>query len=192
MPYPAQTSREAILDAAQALIERDGADQLSLAQLAAALKIKPPSLYRHVAGKSELLLALVTRTFAQLFAAYDEALGDGGTPVEQTRRVLAAHRDFAHAHPASYVLAFTTSAAADRPPDEVLERMVLPLQALLAGVAGEEAALPALRGALALVHGFVMLELHQQLRRGGDLDAAFSAAVDAYLKGWGSSIRELR
>ena len=65
-----------------------------------------------------------------------------------------------------------------------LEQQVLPIEALMAAIVGPERALVALRGALALVHGFVMLELGQQLRRGGDLDAAFAAAVEAYLAGW--------
>lgn len=184
MPYPAQTSRNAIVDAALTLIERDGTDQLSLAQLATELNIKAPSLYRHVASKAALIQAVVARTLDQLFAAYDDALRIADeAPREQLRHVLLAHRAFAHAHPAAYMLAFTTSAAAERPADQALEAMVLPLQQVVAQLTGETAALSALRGALALVHGFVMLELHQQLRRGGDLDAAFHAAVDAYLAG---------
>lgn len=184
MPYPAQTSREAIVDAAQALIERDGAEQLSLAGLAAALNIKAPSLYRHVASKAALIQLVNARTFGQLFAAYDAALGAGGhEPTEQMRRILYAHRAFAHAHPARYVLAFTTTVAEARPDDGALEDLALPIQQVMAGVSGESASLSGLRGALALVHGFVMLELHQQLRRGGDLDAAFATSVDAYLAG---------
>lgn len=184
MPYPAQTSREAIVDAAQTLIERDGVEQLSLAGLAAALNIKAPSLYRHVASKAALIQLVNARTFGQLFAAYDAALGaGGGQPAEQMRRILYAHRAFARAHPARYVLAFTTATAEERPDDTALEELALPIQQVMAGVSGEAASLSGLRGALALVHGFVMLELHQQLRRGGDLDSAFAAAVDAYLDG---------
>lgn len=184
MPYPAQTSREAIVDAAQALIERDGVEQLSLAGLAAALKIKAPSLYRHVASKAALLQLVNARTFGQLFAAYDEALSQAaGGPAERMRRVLHAHRAFALAHPARYILAFTSSAAEERPDDRALEDLVLPIQRLLAAISGEAASLSGLRGAVALAHGFAMLELHQQLRRGGDLDVAFAVAVDAYLDG---------
>jgi hypothetical protein len=42
----------------------------------------------------------------------------------------------------------------------------------------------ALRGALALVHGYVMLELKNQFQHGGDLRLAFEASVRAYLRGW--------
>jgi hypothetical protein len=54
----------------------------------------------------------------------------------------------------------------------------------MAEITGEAESLPALRGLLALMHGFVMLELAQQFRRGGDLDAAYDKAVRAYLNGW--------
>jgi hypothetical protein len=62
--------------------------------------------------------------------------------------------------------------------------MALPLQALMSAVSGPEDSLAALRGAMALVHGFVLLELHGQLRRGGDLAVDFDTVVRAYLRGW--------
>ena len=107
-----------------------------------------------------------------------------GTAVEQLTALLHAYRSFAHAHPNSYILAFTNNDDSLRPDEDLLEQMVLPIQALMTAVSGVENSLAALRGAMALVHGFVMLELHGQLRRGGDLSAAFAAAVQAYLRGW--------
>ena len=184
MPYPVQTSRAAITAAAYELIEQQGAAPLTLAQLAAALHIKAPSLYRHVANKAALIQLVNARTFELLFAAFDQALQGEAPPREKLRRVLHAHRAFAHAHPVTYVLAFTTAASADRPADEVLEQLVLPIQALMAALIGPERSLDALRGGLALAHGFAMLELNQQLRRGGDLNAAFARSVEAYLAGW--------
>jgi hypothetical protein len=54
----------------------------------------------------------------------------------------------------------------------------------MTAVSGPKNSLAALRGAMALVHGFVLLELHGQLRRGGDLALDFDTAVHAYLRGW--------
>ena len=97
---------------------------------------------------------------------------------------MHTYRHFALENPNSYVLAFTNVDDTLRPDENAMEQMVLPIQALMAAVSGQEASLSALRGAMALVHGFVMLELHGQLRRGGDLTEAFAAAVQAYLRGW--------
>jgi len=60
------------------------------------------------------------------------------------------------------------------------------VQEIMAKITDQEQSLPTLRGALALVHGFVMLELKDQLQRGGDLTWAFDASVNAYLRGWKS------
>jgi AcrR family transcriptional regulator len=183
MPYPAQTNRATIVATARELIEREGAETVSLAQLAATLGIKAPSLYRHIPNKDALLQAVNTLTIQELFAVYEVALRDA--PQAPQARVLAicrAHRAFAHANRRTYTLAFSNAIPAQRPPDELLEQLVLPVEALLADVVGR--ALSALRGLLALMHGFVMLEINDQLRRGGDLTATFEAAVAAYLAGW--------
>lgn len=183
MPYPAQTNRTTIVSTARVLIERDGVEQLSLAEVAAALGIKAPSLYRHVASRGALLHAVVLLTLQDLFAAYDGALATA--PDEPRDRLLAifrAHRAFARAHPRAYMLAFTSAESETN--QRIVEELVLPIQRLMAQLVGEEEALAALRGGLALIHGFVMLELNRQFRRGGDLDAAFDAAITAYLSGW--------
>jgi AcrR family transcriptional regulator len=185
MPYPSQTDPAAIVATARALIERHGAERLSLAQLAAALGIKAPSLYRHVSSKTALLQAVNAQTYQDLFQAYAQAQAAAGPdPKSQLLAVFRAHRAFAHAHPAAYVLAFTTTAPDERADARMLERFAVSLQAVVAALTGPEQALNALRGALALVHGFVMLELKAQFQRGGDLTEAYEAAVAAYLAGW--------
>jgi hypothetical protein len=95
-----------------------------------------------------------------------------------------AYRAFAHANPRTYLLSTTSEADELRPPEEILLRVALPLQAAIAEISGEVHSLAALRGAYGLVHGFVMLELTNQLRRGGDLESAFVQSVEAYLRGW--------
>jgi hypothetical protein len=91
-------------------------------------------------------------------------------------------------HPITYVLAFTTAASDERPAEQLLEGLARPLQELMAAISGPKRALAALRGALALVHGFAMLEIGRQLRRGGDLNESFDGSVDAYLRGWKQEI----
>lgn len=184
MPYPTQINREAIIATAYELIERDGAEQLTLAQLADTLHVKAPSLYRHIPSKAALIQQINTHTFTLLFTTYEQArqaaAADAGA---QLRALLHAHRAFAHAHPVAYVLVFTTVASAERPAEQMLEQLALPIEAIMAKLTGTDHALAALRGALALVHGFVMLELNNQFRRGGDHTLAFSDCVEAYLRG---------
>lgn len=184
MPYPSQVNRETIVAQAWQLIEEDGAENLSLSKLAASLGIKAPSLYRHVGSKAGLLQAVNLFTMQQLVHSLTQAAAQTGNPSEQLAALLHTYRSFAQAHPHSYILAFTNNDESLQPDKHVLEQMALPLQSLMSAVSGEENSLAALRGAMALVHGFVLLELHGQLRRGGDLSLDFDLAVRAYLQGW--------
>lgn len=184
-PYPVQTDRATILETARALIERAGVESLSLAQLASELGIKAPSLYRHIASKNALLKAVIEQTYMNLFRTYDEAFESASNdPKDQLLRIAQAHRGFVQTNPNTYMLAFTTQNPELRTnPDILLDRAVF-LQQIIAQISGQENSHPALRGLLAIVHGYVMLELNEQLQRGGDLSATFDAVVNAYLRGW--------
>lgn len=174
-----------ILETARTLVEREGIEGLKMSQIAAEIGIKPPSLYRHFASKAAITQAVIEHTFDKLNEAYGKALKDTtDDPVERLLSLFRAHRNFAHANPNTYILAYTTTAPELRTDPEKLERQAIPIQEIMAQISGSEASLSALRGALALVHGFVMLELKEQFQRGGDLTQAYEACIDAYLRGW--------
>jgi len=186
-PYPAQTDRDSIVKCASVILESDGVENLSLTKVAAEVGIRAPSLYRYVASKTDLLKAVIERTFRNQFEAYESALmGTGADPEEQLLALFHAHRELAHANPNAYILAYTTTAPELRSDPAELEKQAVIVQQIMAEITGQEQSLSALRGALALVHGFVMLELKEQLQRGGDLTMAFDASVRAYLRGWKS------
>ncbi len=84
----------------------------------------------------------------------------------------------------TYSLLFANNNADQRPDAAASEQSVIPLQTLMAGLTGEANSLPALRGLLALAHGYATLELNQQYRRGGDLDETYNRIIEAYLNGW--------
>jgi AcrR family transcriptional regulator len=58
MARPARLSRDEIVGAAVALVERGGADALTMKALGAALGADPSAVYRHVEDKHELLRAV--------------------------------------------------------------------------------------------------------------------------------------
>ena len=184
-PYPLQTDRKTIINTARALIEREGIEHLSLAKLAKEVGIKAPSLYNHIDSKNSLLHAVIEETYLQLFTAYDKALeSSGSSPEEKLLTILDAHYRFAHANPRSYILAYTAADADQLNNPDMLLQKAIQIQVIIKEIAGEGNSLTALRGLLALVHGFVMLELNGQLRRGGDLQQTLQDAVRAYLRGW--------
>ena len=184
MPYPSQIDYETIVETAQEMIEAEGVDHLSLNKLSAALGVKTPSLYRYVQNKTALLRAVNEETLRGLFRALAPALESAPDAKRQLMAAAHAYRTFAHEHPETYGLVYTNTIAELRPDEDEQEQGVLPFQALMAQISGETNSLPALRGLLALMHGFVMLELAGQFRRGGDLDDAYTGSIEAYLRGW--------
>lgn len=148
----------AVVQAAAALADSHGLEALTLAQLAAELEIKVPSLYNHVAGlaglRRELALAGMHASADYLRRAAVGKAGDAAV-----RAVLRAYRDFARAHPGLY----TASLRAPSPDDATLQAASADLLEVVVAVLapyglGEEASLHAVRGLRSLVHGFVELE----------------------------------
>ena len=185
MPYPAQINAELILEEARVLVEAGGAGQLSLHKLATALGVKAPSLYRYFANKTDLLRALNLETARQITGAIREAAAVEGDVRAQLLAMAREWRAFVRAYPQTYTLAFNNANPELRPDERVLEALAIPIQQVMAKLSGEEQSLAALRGLWALIHGFTLLELSGQFRRGGDLDAAYEESIEAYLEGWG-------
>jgi AcrR family transcriptional regulator len=184
-PYPVQVERAALLQKARAMMEAEGIDNLTLHKLAAAFSIKAPSLYRHFSSKADLLRAVNLDTNKALVDSIRLAVAAAQPQTTaRIRAMAAAYRAFALANPMTYGLMYSNLSAELRPDPAQLEALALPLQALITPITGEADSLAALRGVWALVHGFIMLELNGQFQRGGDLEAAYMQAVEAYIRGW--------
>lgn len=185
MPYPAQIDPQRIVEVASDMLEQDDEAQITLARLAAALGVRAPSLYRYFDNRNDLLRAVNTDTLQRLFDAIQPALETSSTvnTITDLLRVADAYRAFALANPHAYQLAMASAVDEQRPDEDVLARLVLPLQASVATLSGEQNSLSALRGVFALVHGFIMLELTRQLCCAGDLGEAFQESLCAYLRG---------
>lgn len=184
MPYPSKIDYHALLEKARDLIETEGIEQLSLQKLADGFGVKAPSLYKHVENKNALLRAVVQATTERLTTVLMQAVeAINGTPHQRLEAMMRAYREFAHQNPGVYRLAFGDPAPEIRPDPADLVKLALPLQAEMVRLVGEMDSLAALRGAWALIHGFVMLELSTHFQRGGDLDATFEQAIQAYLNG---------
>jgi AcrR family transcriptional regulator len=78
-----ELSREVILDAAEALIDREGDSALTFRRLGATLGVDPTAAYRHFRNKDELLLALGDRLLGE---AMDT--GRHGLPADANWRLV--------------------------------------------------------------------------------------------------------
>lgn len=185
MPYPSRIDRDAILTVTRDLVAEHGAADVSLHRVARELGVKAPSLYRYVRNKEALLQAINEDTQRRLFTAIYDALDQHPDSPPVKRLLLGAHaqRQFAHENTQLYRLLFETSQPESQTNPEIATAGVLRLQSIVAGITGEATSLTALRGLLAIIHGFITLELGGQFRRGGDLSDAFTDAIQLYIQG---------
>jgi AcrR family transcriptional regulator len=101
-PAGAPLSRERILDAALALIERDGLVAFSIRRLGGALGCEPMSIYHYFPSKGHLLDALVDQVIAE-FATRPPP----GDPIVRLRQMMYSWRVLAHRYPKLFQLLAT-------------------------------------------------------------------------------------
>jgi AcrR family transcriptional regulator len=153
-----KVTREQVLATALRIIDRDGAEGLSMRRLARTLGRDPMILYRHAPNKAALLDAVVETVLAQL--KVDSADPDW---VGQLRAVARDYRRLALAHPQVVPLLVTRPVAT---PLALRPRGTLrPLEAVLAllaraGFTGPDA-LHIYRALFGFLHGHVLNELQE-------------------------------
>src|ERR1700678_2258883 len=160
-------TREAVLAAALEIIDRDGADALSMRRLARALDRDPMIIYRHAPGKAALLDGVAETILAQL--RVDSADPDWAG---QLREVGRRFRALALAHPHVVPLIVTPPLATPlglrpagtlRPLEDILT--LLPR----AGFGGPDA-LHIYRALFGFVHGHILDELQELVENPDETD----------------------
>jgi AcrR family transcriptional regulator len=115
-------SRGRIVEAAIALVERDGPAALSMRRLGSQLGVEGMALYHHVAGRDELLRAIADRLLEPLSRL--EPTDDWR---EACRRFASALRGIAKARPRAFVLVGLEpldTAASLQPVERLLDALV--------------------------------------------------------------------
>ena len=103
---PAPTTAARILDAAYALLDREGPAALSMRRVAEAVGITPMAIYRHYPNREALLEAVAERIFASVAADWSRRSRDPD-PSARLLALLEPHLDFALRHPHLFDLAFS-------------------------------------------------------------------------------------
>src|SRR3984885_5387158 len=160
-------TREVVLAAALEIIDRDGADALSMRRLARALNRDPMILYRHAPNKAALLAGVAERVLAQLRVDSDDPDWAG-----QLRAVPRRYRELALAHPHVVPLLVTRPLATPlglRPPGTL--RPLEDVLALLtrAGYSTPDA-LHIYRALFGFLHGHVLNELQEVVENPDETD----------------------
>src|SRR6476660_3235281 len=162
-----QLTRSIILQAALAIVDRDGVDGLSMRRLSDALGRDPVMIYRHVPNKAAVLDGVAEIVLAKL--SVDTADPDWAG---QLRTVARAFRQLALTHPNVVPLLVTrplSTPLGQRPPGMLrpLEDVVALLTA--AGFSGPDA-LHIYRVLFGYLHGHILTELQEVIERPEETD----------------------
>lgn len=171
-------SRESVVGAALAILDEEGRESVGMADLAARLGVRAPSLYHHVSGADDLQREMALRG-VDLLADACRTAAMGRTAGDALRSLATAYRTVASENPGAYRLAQTA-----RPDDPEWvarsERALEPVLAVLAGygLLGDEG-IHAARSVRSALHGFVTLERRSGFGLDVDPDESFAWMVDA-------------
>lgn len=105
-PYHHGKLREALLNAAQQVVERDGHQALSLRDLAQGLEVSRGAPYRHFADRDALLMAVAAQGFAQLRDAHAHVVGQYQDLQQRAVESGRVFLEFTQAHPRLFMLMF--------------------------------------------------------------------------------------
>ena len=180
-------SRTTVVEAAGALADEGGLENLSLVDLAERLGIRKPSLYNHVAGIGDLRRELALAGLRELGLSLSRAaVGKAGE--EGLFALAEAYRTFVkqrlglyEATVRSYRLSDPDNADLAAAEEEAME----PVLAVLAscGVRDGDEAIHAARGLRSVAHGFATLEEAGGFGMSVDQDESFRRLVRVYATG---------
>jgi AcrR family transcriptional regulator len=158
--------KSALVMAAAALLERDGAEALSFRAVARAAGVSQAAPYNHFAGREELLATIAEQGFRTLEAAQAAAAEQAPSGLARAIGLGMDYIGFAIAHPQTYRLMFGVGVAnwcAYPAVAEAKHRAFEPFRAVLADYLSPATPSASLEAAAhagwALVHGLAMLRL---------------------------------
>ena len=183
MPAPQRISHAQIVTTARMLVEEHGTDRLTMRALADSLGVKPPSLYKRLQDRQDVIRLVTEDGVAELAEAVDAAGGASRVAFDRLRSMAHALRNFALDYPSVYALIFDPRASGEVSRDS-LRSAVQPVLEVLED-AGSEDSLSAARLLTAWLHGFVSMEVAGAFRLGGDTDAAFEDGLQRILRALG-------
>ena len=165
----------AVTDAGAALADETGLTQLSMGAVADRLRVKTPSLYKHVDGLADLIHRIAVLATTELGDAIRDAT-QGRAGGDALAAAAGAMRGYVTRHPGRY--AATVGAPLTGPDDPLAVAAERSLSAFAAVLHGYRLApdqeVHALRALRSMLHGFISLEVAGGFQYATDVSASFS------------------
>jgi AcrR family transcriptional regulator len=100
------TTSQRVLQAAAELLRTGGIEAVSTRAVAAAADVQPPTIYRQIGDKEDLLDAVARYVLQNYMHAKRQIVTDSDDPSNDVRRMWDLHVEFGLSNPAAYALAY--------------------------------------------------------------------------------------
>jgi AcrR family transcriptional regulator len=172
-----------ILAAAAELADEFGMQEVTLANLAKKLGIRPPSLYNHFDGLGGLRKKMAIYGIERLYEVLAQAaIGVSGD--EAVLTISKAYVDFARKHPGVYEATLMAPDMGDEDVQHAGSKVVgLTIRVLQAYKLEGDTALHAVRGLRSILHGFSSLEQSGGFKMALDLNESLEVIIKAFIYG---------
>ena len=172
-----------IVEAAAAIADELGIEEVTLATLAQKLNVRSPSLYNHVNGLNGLRIQLAIYGLKKLTESVHAALQDKSGD-EAIHAIASAYIAFARKHPGLYDLTLRSPDADDAEYAAAGQQMVdLLVNTLSYYKLNRDQSIHIVRGFRSFLHGFASIEQKGGFGMPHAIDESLSIAIQTYLNG---------
>ena len=176
-------NRAAVVRAAAELIDGDQGSDITLADLAAQLGVRTPSLYNHISGVDDLQVGIAlfgTEELSKRIAR--AAIGRSGDAALWA--IASAYREFAKERPGLYQATLRAPASTESSRLVASNDIIDVLKVVLESHGySDERAIHVIRGLRSLMHGFVSLELVGGFGIPLDVDESYHDLIATFVAG---------
>jgi AcrR family transcriptional regulator len=175
----ARLTPASVAEAAAALVDEVGFDNLSMGLLAERLGIKTPSLYKHVTSQADLAHRIAILAITELGDAIRDAI-QGRSGSDALAAGAQAMRTYVREHPGRYAAGNAARpTGADDPFIPATERVLASLSAMLSGYRLDpDQEIHAMRTLRSAVHGFATLEAADGFQIEASVDESFTWLIN--------------
>jgi len=172
-----------IITIAIEIANNEGLKEVTMANLANRLRVKPPSLYNHINGLSDLMNSLTLHALNELFHLLKQAV-DNRKKADAIHTLSIAYLRYARQQPGLYALTIESVSKKGKEITIIATQIIDLLTEILEPYnLGKEDTIHAIRGLRSILHGFSSIENQKGFGMPIDIDESYYYLVSTFIGG---------
>ena len=172
-------TRQDVIEAAIACVEKEGESALGVNRVARELGIKPPAIYKHLNGNAELQKAVALEIYQRFFDDFRQQTVGINEPRAFLKAGGIATRSFARSHPGLYRVMMQFQLQPDDPESASVIKETQSYFKVLLKSQSTDKLIDIMRMVNAAIIGFIALEQSGLLTLSRSTDDSFEVMLDA-------------